>query len=401
MNAFAHQSVRGWPSADAAPATASPKSAEPQMLADDDGHASSMHGYRREVPKNWYTLLAYPLLSLFRDPESANQLSKFALNALPWLFQDTDPDDEVLRIDVFGRTFSNPIGMAAGWDKDADKFAGLFGVGFGFVEVGTVTPLPQGGNPRRRVFRLPKDSAIINRMGFPSEGLPYVLDKLKQTPRRGILGINVGANKDTQDRVADYVTCASALAKYADYLVCNVSSPNTPGLRTLQTLEHLSDLVRRVQDGLDESRPPLLVKIAPDASEAELDDIVKVCRNLGVSGLIVGNTTTRRPAALRSACRQETGGLSGSPLTVQSTHVLKAVASRCDGQLPLIGCGGVFSGDDAYEKIKSGASLIQLYTALIYGGPQLVKTIKKRLAIRLKADGYKSVSDAVGADIRR
>lgn len=403
MNALTDRLIRDWDTASSEPRILPPsESGYMSAVGNDEFSVSPAKGktFRRELPRNWYTTLVYPALSLFGDPESANRLSKVALNSCQWLLRDR-PDDKSLAISVFGRTFPNPIGMAAGWDKDADKFAGLFDVGFGFVEVGTVTPLAQLGNDRVRVFRLPKDSAIINRMGFPSEGLDYVVKNLSKRPRRGILGVNVGANKDSHDRLADYAKCAAAVAPYADYLVCNVSSPNTPGLRDLQAAELLSELLRRVQDSLRNDRPPLLVKIAPDASKAALDAIVRVCRDLKIDGLIVGNTTTKRPTQLQTETprKDEVGGLSGSPLTVLSTEVLRYAAQRVEKQFPLVGCGGVFDGDDAYAKIRAGASLIQLYTALIYGGPPLLRSIKDRLTARLKADRFTSVAEAVGADL--
>lgn len=392
MNAFVDQT---WNESHRRDAEVLPGSAKKEIPIDD----VTVSTFRRKMPLNWYTIGVYPLLSFFRDPESANQLAKLVLDALPHAFRDKTPDAPSLAISVFGKTFSNPIGMAAGWDKDADKYSGLFDRGFGFVEVGTITPRAQPGNDRTRVFRLPEDSAVINRMGFPSQGMPYALTALATKPKRGILGINVGANKDSADRLSDYALGAKALAPYADYLVCNVSSPNTPGLRMLQSKQHLSDLIHRVQDALTDVRPPILVKIAPDATEADLDDIVQACRECKVDGLIVGNTTVKRPVQLRSKRKAESGGLSGAPLTDLSTKVLRLAARRAERQFPLIGCGGVFDGDDAYAKIKAGASLIQLYTALIYGGPPLVRNIKTRLAELLARDGHSSVAQAVGTDL--
>jgi len=272
-------------------------------------------------------------------------------------------------------------------------------LGFGFVEIGSVTPRPQPGNPRPRLFRLAEDRAVINRMGFPGEGLDVALARLKQRPRRGFVGVNVGANKDSTDRAADYVTCAAALAPHADYLVCNVSSPNTPGLRNLQGRTQLADLLKRVQEAIAAMPVPLVVKIAPDATDDDLDDIVAVSRELRIDGIIVGNTTLARPASLRSAKSREAGGLSGAPLTQLSTEVLRRTARRVERQFPLIGAGGVGSGADAYAKIRAGATLVQLYSMLVYEGPPLVRRIKDELADLLKRDGYNSVAQAIGADL--
>ena len=235
---------------------------------------------------------------------------------------------------------------------------------------------------------------------FPGQGLDAARSRLAVRPRRGFVGVNIGANKDSTDRAADYVTCAVALAPYADYLVCNVSSPNTPGLRNLQGRQQLADLLKRVQDAIAAKPVPLVVKIAPDATDDDLDDIVAVCRDLRMDGIIVGNTTLSRPASLQSPRKAETGGLSGAPLTHLSTEVLRKTARRVEGQFPLIGCGGVTSGSDAYAKIRAGASLVQLYSALVYEGPPLLRRIKDELASALARDGFKSVADAIGRDVQ-
>jgi dihydroorotate dehydrogenase len=273
-------------------------------------------------------------------------------------------------------------------------------MGFGLVEVGSITPRAQRGNPRPRLFRLAEDRGIVNRMGFPGEGLELALSRLKTRPRHGFVGVNVGANKDSPDRAADYVICARALAPHADYLVCNVSSPNTPGLRNLQGRTQLGDLLKRVQDAIAATPAPLVVKIAPDATDDDLDDIVSVCRDLRVDGIIVGNTTLSRPASLASTKRGEAGGLSGRPLMALSTEVLRRTARRVEGQFPLIGCGGIQSGADAYAKIRAGATLVQLYSALVFEGPPLVRRIKDELAALLVRDGFDSVSEAVGVDLQ-
>ncbi len=345
----------------------------------------------------WYTLVD-KLLSGF-DAEAAHGLALRALKTglVP---RDRKPDPPTLGVRLWGQHLANPLGLAAGFDKNAEVPDTLLGVGFGLVEIGSVTPRPQAGNPRPRVFRLSEDRAVINRMGFPGEGLEVVLPRLRGRPRTGFVGVNVGANKDSEDRAADYVICARALAPYADYLVCNVSSPNTPGLRNLQGRAQLRDLLRHVQDALAASPVPLVVKIAPDATDDDLDDIVLVCRELRMDGIIIGNTTLSRPASLRSARKGETGGLSGAPLAALATDVLRKTARRVEGQFPLIGCGGVGSGADAYAKLRAGATVVQLYSAMVYEGPPLVRRIKDELAALLARDGFGSVNEAVGADLR-
>lgn len=345
----------------------------------------------------WYSL-ADTILSRL-DAETAHGLALRTLKSglLPG---DGKPDPSSLSITVWGRHLPNPIGLAAGFDKNAEVPDALLGLGFGFVEIGSVTPRPQVGNPRPRLFRLAEDRGVINRMGFPGQGLDAARSRLAARPRRGFVGVNVGANKDSGDRAADYVACGVALAPYADYLVCNVSSPNTPGLRNLQGRTQLADLLKRVQDAIAMKPVPLVVKIAPDATDDDLDDIVSVCRDLRMDGIIVGNTTLSRPPSLRSGRRAETGGLSGAPLMTLSTDVLRRTAQRVEGQFPLIGCGGVGSGADAYAKLRAGASLVQLYSAMVYEGPPLLRRIKNELAALLARDGFASVADAVGADLR-
>jgi dihydroorotate dehydrogenase len=345
----------------------------------------------------WYALADLFLSRL--DAEAAHGLALRALKTglLP---ADRRPDPPSLAVKVWGRSLPNPVGLAAGFDKNAEVPDALLDLGFGLVEIGSVTPRPQEGNPRPRLFRLPEDRGVINRMGFPGQGLEAARSRLATRPRRGFVGVNVGANKDSTDRVADYVACSVALAPYADYLVCNVSSPNTPGLRNLQGRTQLSDLLKRVQDAIATKPVPLVVKIAPDATDDDLDDIVAVCRDLRMDGIIVGNTTLSRPASLRAVRREEVGGLSGAPLATLSTDVLRRTAKRVEGQFPLIGCGGVGSGADAYAKIRAGASLVQLYSAMVYDGPPLIRRIKDELAVLLARDGLGTVTDATGADLR-
>ena len=346
----------------------------------------------------WYSLLDLALSRL--DAEAAHGLAIRALKTglLPG---DRRADAASLATKVWGRSLPNPIGLAAGFDKNAEVADAMLAQGFGLVEIGSVTPRPQEGNPRPRLFRLPQDRGVINRMGFPGHGLDAARSRLAARPRRGFVGVNIGANKDSVDRAADYVTGCVALAPYADYLVCNVSSPNTPGLRTLQGRTELASLLKRVQDAIAAKPVPLVVKIAPDATDDDLDDIVFVCRDLRLDGIIIGNTTLSRPPSLRSERRGETGGLSGAPLTALSTEVLRKTARRVERQFPLIGCGGVGSGADAYAKIRAGATLVQLYSAMVYEGPPLIRRIKDELSVLLARDGFKSVADAVGADLDR
>ena len=278
----------------------------------------------------WYAVADFFLSRL--DAEAAHGMALRALKSglLP---ADQRPDPPSLAVKVWGRTLPNPVGLAAGFDKNAEVPDAMLGLGFGLVEIGSVTPRPQDGNPRPRLFRLAEDRGVINRMGFPGQGLDAARSRLAIRPRRGFVGVNVGANKDSTDRAADYVACSVALAPYADYLVCNVSSPNTPGLRNLQGRAQLADLLKRVQDAIAAKPVPLLVKIAPDATADDLDDIVAVCRELRMDGIIVGNTTLSRPPSLRSARRDETGGLSGAPLTALSTDVLRR--DRAAGRRPV------------------------------------------------------------------
>lgn len=344
----------------------------------------------------WYSLLDLALSRL--DAEAAHGLAIRALKTglLPG---DGRADAASLATKVWGRSLPNPIGLAAGFDKNAEVADAMLAQGFGLVEIGSVTPRPQEGNPRPRLFRLPQDRGVINRMGFPGQGLDAARSRLAARPRRGFVGVNVGANKDSVDRAADYVTGCVALAPYADYLVCNVSSPNTPGLRNLQARSELAGLLKRVQDAIAARPVPLVVKIAPDATDEDLDDIVFVCRDLKLDGIIIGNTTLSRPASLKSARRGETGGLSGAPLTALSTEVLRKTARRVERQFPLIGCGGVGSGADAYAKIRAGATLVQLYSAMVFEGPPIIRRIKDELAALLARDGFAAVADAVGADV--
>jgi dihydroorotate dehydrogenase len=340
---------------------------------------------------------------LFRlDPETAHGLALGALRR--GLVPAPKPfEDPILSLRVWGRAFPNPIGLAAGFDKSAEAPAALLGLGFGFVEVGSLTPRPQEGNPRPRLFRLTKDRAVINRMGFNNDGAALAAARLRGRPS-GIVGVNLGKNKDSADAAADYAIGVRALAPLADYVVVNVSSPNTPGLRALQGREPLAELLTQVRAALVETvpaqTPPLLLKIAPDLAPADLADIAEIAVSLPLDGLIATNTTIERPATLADPQRHEAGGLSGRPLFEPSTRVLAQMYKLTGGRLPLIGVGGIASGIDAYAKIRAGASLVQLYTALVFEGPSLVNRIKGELAGLLRRDGFKHVADAVGADHR-
>jgi len=349
---------------------------------------------------NSFSLIG-PLLRRL-DPEIAHRLTLLALrHGLVTGEQVTD--DPVLASEIWGRKFANPLGLAAGFDKDAQVMLAMLNLGFGFVEVGSLTPRAQAGNPKPRIFRLAADEAVINRLGFNNGGIEAArgrLDDFRHSVSRGLVGVNIGKNKDTVDAASDYVLGVAALGPLADYLVINVSSPNTPGLRALQGRGELEELLGRAVEALPDPAPPLLLKIAPDLTEEDKADIAAVCLTAGVSGLIATNTTIARPAGLKSAARSETGGLSGRPLFQPSTTVLSDFYRLTEGKLPLIGVGGIASGADAYRKIRAGASLVQFYTALIYQGPALVTRIKTELARLLQEDGFSSVGAAVGADHR-
>jgi dihydroorotate dehydrogenase len=299
---------------------------------------------------------------------------------------------------LWGLDFANPVGLAAGYDKDARVPDAMLRLGFGFVEVGTVTPRPQPGNPKPRVFRLEQDRAVINRMGFNSGGLEAACARLSARPRSGIVGVNLGKNRDTQDAAGDYAEGIVRMARLADYLVVNVSSPNTPGLRELQHRVILEALLKRVLVAREETgcRVPLLVKIAPDLTPEESKDIAQVAVDTGIDGLIVSNTTVERPSGLVSRHAHQPGGLSGRPLFTASTALLAEMHRLTRGRLPLIGVGGIASAADAYAKIRAGASLVQLYSALVFAGPDLVSRIKSGLAGLLERDGFGSIAEAVG-----
>jgi dihydroorotate dehydrogenase len=349
-----------------------------------------------------FDAFSLPLLRWF-DPEDAHRLAIQGLRLLPPI--RPRPDDPKLAVRAFGLNFPNPVGMAAGFDKSAEVPDALLRLGFGFVEIGSVTPKPQTGNPRPRLFRLERDEAVINRMGFNNDGADAVLRRLANRAHlSGIVGVNVGANKDSPDRIADYVTLIETFAPVASYFTVNVSSPNTPGLRDLQQAAALDDLLAKVIDARERVRhnagdSPVLLKIAPDLTLNELDDVVHIARSRRVDGMIVGNTTIARSSTLREQSRaKEQGGLSGRPLFRLSTRMVAETYVRAEGAFPLIGVGGIDSGGAALTKIRAGASLIQLYSSLIYKGLGLVDDIKRDLASTLLRTGRDSLSEIVGAD---
>lgn len=334
------------------------------------------------------------------DPETAHQVTIRSLALLPAL--PPPRDDERLSVSALGRLFPNPLGLAAGYDKQCEVPDQLLSLGFGFVECGGVVPKPQAGNPRPRVFRLPQDGAIINRLGLNSNGLAAARQRLERRKGRpGIVGVNIGANKDSIDRIADYAACVAGLSDVADFLTINVSSPNTPGLRDLQGEAFLDDLLARAVETRDATgtRTPILLKIAPDLAPGGLDAIIATALRRGIDGLVVSNTTVARPQTLRHrALATESGGLSGKPLFEPSTRLLAETFLRVERRLPLVGVGGVDSASAAWAKIRAGASLVQLYSALVYQGPALIGEIKRGLVSQMSAAGLGTIAEAVGRD---
>ncbi|XP_067105086.1 dihydroorotate dehydrogenase (quinone), mitochondrial [Osmerus mordax] len=361
--------------------------------------------------ERFYANQLMPLLQRIVGAETAHVMAVkvIGLGLVP---RNCYQDPASLEVNIMGCKFRNPIGIAAGFDKHGEAVDGLYRLGFGFVEVGTITPKPQEGNPKPRVFRLTKDEAVINRYGFNSCGLLAAQERLKarsgtqaELTKAGLpLGINLGKNKLSQSATGDYLEGVRGLGPLADYLVVNVSSPNTPGLRDLQSKDELRQLLHKVlkeRDALQGgSKPPVLVKIAPDLTHQDKQDIADVITELGVDGLMISNTTVSRPDNLKDPQKCEVGGLSGRPVMELSTHTVREMYSLTKGKVPIIGVGGVSSGQDAMEKIRAGASLVQLYTALIYQGPPVVNKIKRELEQLLTEQGFSSVSEAVGADHR-
>jgi dihydroorotate dehydrogenase len=346
--------------------------------------------------------LSRPLMRAL-DPEDAHALAIKALRFMPLAWPAAEPRD--LNVRAFGLHFPNPVGLAAGFDKNAQVPDALLRLGFGFVEVGTVTPRAQAGNPRPRLFRLEPDAAVINRLGFNNEGGAAVLARLTaRAEQGGVVGVNIGANRDSSDRSQDYARLIETFAAVASYLTVNVSSPNTPGLRDLQQAKALDDLLARVVDARESARRrsgpiPLLLKIAPDLTLADLDDVVGIARKHRLDGMIVGNTTLARPSALRERDKaSEAGGLSGRPLFKLSTRMLAEAFVRTEGAFPLIGVGGIDSGPTAIAKIKAGATLLQLYTGLVFRGIGVVAEIKADLLAALKRGHRNSLASMVGVD---
>jgi dihydroorotate dehydrogenase len=353
-----------------------------------------------------YSLLKPLLFSL--PAETAHNLTLAALKTFPsFLLPNYMADYPTLKMNLWERNFPNPVGLAAGFDKNAEAISGLLGMGFGFVEVGTVTLKPQQGNDKPRVFRCPEHKAVINRMGFPNKGVAEFKDNLtkflEKKPRpNGLIGLNIGMNKDQTEPAHDYINLVRSLAPMADYLTINISSPNTPGLRNLQEKGPLTDLLTAVIQERNIScpqfPPPLLVKLAPDLTSSQLADIASVLLNLKVDGVILSNTTLSRPDYLPPDFRGQKGGLSGNPLTDISTAIIREFYQLTNGLIPIIGVGGIGSAQDAYAKIKAGASMVQLYSNLIFQGPTLPSMINKGLVDLLKQDGLKHISEAIGLD---
>jgi dihydroorotate dehydrogenase len=338
----------------------------------------------------------YPLvrpLAFALDAETAHRLTIRALKLVP---PGAPPrPDPKLAIRVAGLDFPNPVGLAAGFDKDAEAFGQMLGFGFGFVEVGTLTPLPQAGNSRPRLFRLPADRAVINRMGFNNGGFDPAKRRLEG--RRGLVGVNIGANKESRDRIADYAAGVKAMAAVADYVTVNISSPNTPGLRALQDRGALEALLEAVSAARPLGGPPVFLKVAPDLEAAEIEAVARASVDGGADALIVANTTLSRPP-LTSRHRAEAGGLSGAPLKTLALERLRDFRKATGGAMPLIAAGGIENGVDAYARIRAGASLVQLYTALVYQGPGVARSILGELRSLLSRDGVGCLAEAVGAE---
>ncbi|MET0180969.1 MAG: quinone-dependent dihydroorotate dehydrogenase [Novosphingobium sp.] len=338
--------------------------------------------------------LLRPALFAF-DAEAAHGLSLAALRAAPHGAERPDP---ALASRVAGIDFPGPVGIAPGYDKNGQVPDALLGLGFGFAEIGTVTPLPQPGNPRPRLFRLIEDRAVINRMGFNNDGAATVAARLRARRRRpGVVGVNIGANKDSVDRIADYATMTRLMAPLASYLTINVSSPNTPGLRALQDEGALAALLDAVLAARGAGGPPLFLKLAPDLGPGEIDSICRIALDRRLDALIVANTTLARPP-LASPHAQQAGGLSGEPLRDLALARLRDFRRATGGAIPLIGVGGIGSADDAWTRIRAGASLVQLYSAMVFEGPGLAQAINRGLVERMRRDGFSSIAEAVGSE---
>jgi len=328
------------------------------------------------------------------DPERAHRATIAALKLVPKHHPPFFPAS--LKSTLAGLEFASPVGLAAGFDKDAEVPEEMLDLGFGFVEVGTVTPRPQRGNPKPRLFRLASDKAVINRMGFNNSGQPAAYQRLLEcTALHGVIGVNIGANKDSEDRIADYVEGVRAMSPVARYLTINISSPNTPGLRELQDVGALQELLAAVREvGCGK---PIFLKVAPDLDEGDPERIVKAAIDHGIDALIISNTTISRPS-LKSKHREEAGGLSGAPLKTLALDALRKFRRASGGEIPLIGVGGISNADDAWERIRAGASLVQLYTAMVYEGPGIARRMARGIAQHLKREGFASIGDAVGSE---
>ncbi|WP_120076307.1 quinone-dependent dihydroorotate dehydrogenase [Aurantiacibacter odishensis] len=341
-----------------------------------------------------YSLIRPAIFTL--DAERAHGLAIKALKALPR--GRPAPLKGPLGTEVAGIRFPNPVGMAAGFDKDAEVADALLGRGFGFVEVGSITPLPQPGNPKPRLFRLKEDRAVINRMGFNNRGAEAAAVRVaSRGTRPGVLGINIGANKDSADRIADYAAMTRIMAPYATYLAVNISSPNTPGLRALQDEGALVELLDSVLEARGAQGPPVFLKVAPDLQNADVDAITSIAMDKALGALIVANTTISRPE-LVSVHKGETGGLSGAPLKPLALEMVRAFRKASGGAIPLVGVGGIATAEDAWERIRAGACLVQLYSAMTYRGPNIARQITKGLSKLMKRDGFASIADAVGSE---
>ena len=336
------------------------------------------------------------------DPETSHDLAIKSLkfNPLPSKMFEVE-DEQMLKIHLLGKNFPNPIGLAAGFDKSAEAYNSLLRLGFGYVEVGTITPLKQFGNPKPRIFRLKDDYALINRLGFNNDGIEIIKNRIKSDGKKGILGVNIGPNKETKDQKNDFCLGLKNFFDIADYITVNISSPNTEGLRDFHDQEKLKDLLLALNKIKKENKTDisLLLKVSPDIEDNHISEIVDVATKNDIAAIILTNTTNGNRDNLRSKIKKEEGGLSGEPLREISTNMIKKFYKQLNGKIPIIGVGGVNSGKSAYEKIIAGASLLQLYTGFVYRGPSVAKDIKKELIQILKAEGIKNIKDAVGKGI--
>jgi len=345
------------------------------------------------------------MFSIFRpflfnlDPEAAHDLAIKSLKFNPFPKKMFEVEDEqMLKINILGKNFPNPIGLAAGFDKSAEAYNSLLRLGFGFVEVGTVTPLKQFGNPKPRIFRLENDSALINRLGFNNDGIEVIKSRIKSEGKNGILGINVGPNKETKDKKNDFCLGIKSFFDIADYITINISSPNTEGLRDFHDKDKLNDLLFSLNKIKKDNKTniPLLLKVSPDIRESYVIEIAEIAMKNNISAIILTNSTNTNRGNLKSINKKEEGGLSGVPLQQISTYMIKKFYEQLQNKIPIIGVGGVNSGKSAYEKILAGASLLQLYTSFVYIGPLTAKKIKKELIQILKAEGIKNIKEVVG-----